>query len=116
MTTLPHAHIYGDAHCTCAKCNGSNPAYQPRPEPRTLNRQEALGLIEGAETSENPMAALLELQMHWIGHNDNGCDATAEILGQLLAEYVDECAAPRNDRAPRATDPTDLTAPTGWEV
>ncbi len=88
-----------------------------------LNRMEALGLIEGCEAERDPadrLPFLQDLQEHWIGHRDvlAGDPAeAAEDLAQTLAEYVDECASPRNDRTPRGTDPTGLTAPSGvnWE-
>lgn len=92
---------------------------------RTLNRQEAKGLIEGCEAEREPaerLHALQDLSEHWIGHRNadwiaGDPAAAAADLAQLLAEYVDERASPRNDRTPRATDPTDLTAPAGadWE-
>jgi hypothetical protein len=95
----------------------------------TLTRQEAKGLIEGCEAEQDPAERLHALQDLWSGHRHAGslfivcawlagdpAEAAAE-LAHLLAEYVDECASPRDDRTPRGSAPTDLTAPAGtdWE-
>lgn len=71
----------------------------------TLTRGEAEQLIEDCH---GKIGALRALSVHWIGHEQEGCDAD-DIEG-LLYEYIDENAAPNEGKlGPDPSDPTDLT-------
>jgi hypothetical protein len=73
-----------------------------------LTRKEAHELVDSA--AKGGLDDLLALQRQWIGHGDHDAAEGAEGVEGMLHEYVDDCAAPRNDRTPRDDDPTELAA------